>query len=81
MNKADLNIAVEAALNGDWETAHKIAQKHTDKASNWLHAVLHKIEGDELNSRYWYARTRGRYYEDFSDTKAELSAINVSVSE
>lgn len=81
MNKADLNIAIEAALKGNWKTAHNIAQKYSDNTANWLHAVLHKIEGDEFNSRYWYARTQYKHYEDFSDTKTELSAIHDSVSE
>ena len=37
-------------------------------------AVLHKIEGDESNSRYWYRRS-GQSYESWSDPKAELAAI------
>jgi hypothetical protein len=39
-----------------------------------LHAVLHKIDGDAGNSRYWYART-SRTFDDFADPKAELIAI------
>ncbi|HSH53621.1 MAG TPA: hypothetical protein VK967_01210 [Methylotenera sp.] len=75
MNKENLTIAVEAALQGDWDTSHNIAQDYSDTTANWLHAVLHKIEGDEWNSRYWYARTAGRKYEDFSDHTEELNAI------
>jgi len=37
--------------------------------------VLHKIEGAAWNSRYWYARSDGRQYEDFADPQAELRAI------
>jgi hypothetical protein len=40
----------------------------------WIHAVLHKIEGDAWNSRYWYARTQAKY-EDFADPTLELRAI------
>lgn len=75
MNKAELKIAVDAALKGDWDASHNITQDYSDNTANWLHAVLHKIEGDEWNSRYWYARTGGRHYEDFSDNTAELNAI------
>lgn len=78
-NKTELIIAVQAALDGDWEVAHKIAQNYSDTKANWLHAVLHKIEGDELNSKYWYARTDGNRYEDFSDSTKELIAIQVSL--
>jgi hypothetical protein len=74
-NSPHLLQAVEAALADDWDTAHKIAQDYGDPYANWIHAVLHKIEGDAWNSRYWYARTDGKKYEDFSDPKAELRAI------
>jgi hypothetical protein len=40
----------------------------------WIHAVLHKIEGDAGNSRYWYARAR-RDYGEWTDPAAELRAI------
>jgi hypothetical protein len=75
MNNAELKVAVNAALQGDWDAAHNIAQDYSDTTANWLHAVLHKIEGDEWNSRYWYARAAGRGYEDYADTTDELKAI------
>jgi hypothetical protein len=78
-NKEALIIAVEAALDGDWEKSHNIAQDYSDTTANWIHAVLHKIEGDEWNSKYWYARTSyngaGKTYEEFSDATEELKAI------
>lgn len=75
MNKTQLLLAVEAALNGEWDQSHKIAQDYSDATANWIHAVLHKIEGDEWNSKYWYARTAGKNYDDFSDATVELKAI------
>ena len=74
-NRAHLRAAVEAALADDWDTAHKIAQDYGDADANWIHAVLHKIEGDAWNSRYWYARAGDHRFEDYSDPKAELRAI------
>lgn len=39
---------------GDWENAHSIAQEiHTRKGS-WIHAYLHRKEGDNGNASYWY---------------------------
>ena len=70
-----LKSAVTHALSGEWDTSHKIAQDYSDPIANWIHAVLHKIEGDAWNSRYWYARTQGRSYEDFSDPQEELREI------
>ena len=41
---------------GDWETAHNIAQDiHTSEGS-WIHAYLHRKEGDNGNAAYWYQR-------------------------
>lgn len=78
-NKQALKIAVQAALDGDWHKSHNIAQDYSDSTANWLHAVLHKIESDEWNSMYWYARTDGNIYEDFNDAKEELIAIQNSL--
>ena len=78
-NKQALIKAVDAALAGDWEEAHEIAQDYSDETANWIHAVLHKIEGDQFNSNYWYAKTTGKNFEDFSDANAELNAIKKSL--
>ena len=40
----------------DWETAHRIAQDDESSAAAWVHAYLHRREGDISNARYWYAR-------------------------
>jgi hypothetical protein len=67
--------AVDLALAGDWDAAHKIVQDDEDDATScWIHAVLHKIEGDVGNSRYWYGRA-GQSYEAYGDARAELAAI------
>lgn len=53
----ELRRAVELAIEGSWVEAHLIAQRHEgDMAADWLHAIVHKIEGDMGNSRYWYRR-------------------------
>jgi hypothetical protein len=75
MNTPHLITAVNLALADDWDGAHKIAQDYSDPAANWIHAVLHKIEGDVWNSKYWYARTAGIQYQDYTDANDELLAI------
>lgn len=76
----DLLIAIDAALAGDWHRAHGIVQEDEhDPMACWIHAVLHKIEGDAWNSRYWYARTPHSYGE-WSDPRAELLAIRQALS-
>lgn len=71
---AALASAVQAALDGDWDGAHRIVQDLSDPEACWIHAILHKIEGDAWNSRYWYGRSGGRRYEDYADARAELAA-------
>ncbi len=41
---------------GDWDGAHKCVDVREDKDSMWVHAYLHRKEGDLSNARYWYAR-------------------------
>ena len=79
----DLKRAVELALAGDWEAAHGLVQQYEDDESDplfcWLHACLHKIQGDTGNSRYWYAKA-GTRFDDFADATAELQAIRATIS-
>lgn len=77
---AMLKQAVELALEGDWDGSHNIAQDYSDSIANWIHAVLHKIEGDVWNSKYWYARTAGKKYEDYDDANQELKLILAQLS-
>ena len=42
---------------GDWQRAHEVAQASAEADSAWVHAYLHRKEGDVANARYWYGRT------------------------
>jgi hypothetical protein len=46
--------AVWLGLRGEWEAAHRIAQDDASAEGAWVHAWLHRIEGDLANARYWY---------------------------
>ena len=71
----DLLRAVDLALAGQWEAAHNLVQQYdNDDMAAWIHAVLHKVEGDESNSRYWYRRA-GRLERIHDEPQAELKAI------
>lgn len=41
---------------GDWNRAHDVAQDIPDRDGSWIHAYLHRKEGDHGNAAYWYAR-------------------------
>lgn len=41
---------------GDWDSAHSCAQEDESREASWVHAYLHRKEGDIGNAGYWYAR-------------------------
>ena len=43
------------AAKGDWDKAHKIVQDDEGREAAWVHAYLHRVEGDLPNARYWYS--------------------------
>ena len=66
--------------NGNWDTAHRIVQNLDDGHAEWIHALLHRAEGDLGNARYWYARC-GRPYPGELSCEAEVSAILAELPE
>jgi hypothetical protein len=44
------------AAKSNWDAAHKIVQDEADANSAWVHAYLHRVEGDPGNAGYWYRR-------------------------
>lgn len=79
-DKARLLKGIECARAGRWDEAHAIAQSlEGDPLGDWLHAILHKIEGDASNSRYWYSRT-GHTYDSFADSWTELDALSREIA-
>ncbi len=54
-----LGRALEALwyeAKGEWDRAHRAAQQATSKDGAWVHAYLHRVEGDLGNAAYWYRR-------------------------
>ena len=52
-------LALWHDARGDWESAHRVAQDIEDENGAWIHAYLHRKEGDLGNAGYWY-RQAGR---------------------
>jgi len=50
---------------GDWDSAHRIAQAEASTDGSWVHAYLHRVEGDLGNASYWY-RSAGKSLPDMS---------------
>jgi hypothetical protein len=77
----DVARAIDLALAGEWDDAHDLVQRHEgDATASWVHAVLHRIEGDLPNSRYWYRRA-GRPADVDADPQAELRTIRETLGD
>ena len=46
------------AAKGDWDKAHGIVMKEESREAAWVHAYLHRVEGDLDNAGYWYRKAR-----------------------
>jgi hypothetical protein len=78
---ARFRAAVQTALGGDWQSAHLVAQEHEqDPLANWLHAIVHRMEGDVANARYWYGRC-GRSFREGVSTEAELHELQAALDD
>ena len=51
-----LLLALWYERNGNWEKAHTLVQDIKSKEAAWIHAYLHRREGDPGNASYWYRR-------------------------
>jgi len=59
------------ARKGDWETAHNIAQSISSELGSWIHAYLHRVEGDLSNADYWYKRAGKPQFQGSTDAEAD----------
>lgn len=68
------------AVGPEWREAHEIAQAHEGEAAfDWIHALCHRIEGDDWNAGYWYRRAgrergQGTVAEEWAAIRAVLLA-------
>jgi hypothetical protein len=75
---ADLSVALRALwldAKGDWEGAHEAAQADEGGAGDWVHAYLHRKEGDAGNAAYWYRRARKPVFRASCDEEWEEIAV------
>lgn len=78
-SRDELRKALELALAGKWDAAHDLVQQYeSDATASWIHAVLHKIEGDLGNAQYWYRRA-GRIEHAEDEPRAELVTIHAEL--
>lgn len=78
LSTAQFSEALDHLARGAWQQAHVIVQQ--DEAwdlSCWAHGIVHILEGDLSNARYWYRRAR-RAFPDAVDAGRELEALRAA---
>jgi hypothetical protein len=71
----DLAAVIAWLRAGDWQGAHAIVQAdESAPGSCWAHGIVHLLEGDLGNARYWYGRA-GRAWPSAPDPRAEIEAL------
>ena len=74
-----LTQAVELLAAGDWKKAHEIVQKEKSTLAAWLHGIVHTLEGDLDNARYWY-RKADRAFPGPEAVRQEIAAARQRLS-
>ena len=56
MNKEIYLKALDLEKEGKWDHAHRLIQSYYSMEACWIHAYLHRVEGDAGNASYWYGQ-------------------------
>ena len=75
LSHVELKKAVAYLAAGDWRSAHEIVQKDEGSAlSCWAHGIVHIVEGDIPNARYWYGQAK-RAFPAKPDVAEEIDSL------
>ena len=75
-----IGTAVRYLKKGEWEKAHAIVQEDETTLGYWAHGIVHMLEGDMANARYWYRKAH-RTFPKTVDTDAEIAALARAIKE
>lgn len=64
---------------GHWQAAHEIVQGDASVLAAWLHGIVHTLEGDLDNARYWYRRAE-RAFPGAGAVRDELAAARRQIA-
>jgi len=80
MKASELQRAITLLESGDWKAAHEIVQRDEDsRLSCWAHGIVHRMEGDTSNARYWYRQAKRLFRADRSVAQ-EIRALKEELS-
>jgi hypothetical protein len=75
LTSSELRRAVVLLEAGDWQAAHQIVQQDEDSPLPcWAHGIVHIMEGDLPNARYWYRQAK-RSFPAAPSVPAEIAAL------
>jgi Tfp pilus assembly protein PilF len=79
LDKQSLRQALGHLEQGDWAAAHEIVQHDEESPlACWAHGIVHLMEGDTSNARYWYRAAKRAFPTDPS-VKDEIAALSESL--
>ena len=79
LSRAQLKRALAHLQRGDWQAAHEIVQRDEDSPlACWAHGIVHLMEGDLPNARYWYAQAK-RAFPAKPAAPQEIQALKASI--
>jgi hypothetical protein len=75
LSRSELKRALKHLQESEWQAAHAIVQQDEDSPlACWAHGIVHLMEGDLPNARYWYGQAK-RDFPAEPDAKAETKAL------
>jgi hypothetical protein len=77
MGRGDLARAADMLAAGDWNGAHTIVQDDDSPLAAWMHGIVHTLDGDLSNARYWYGQA-GRPFPGAAHVHEEIEAARAT---
>ncbi|HEY3074040.1 MAG TPA: hypothetical protein VGJ74_02580 [Burkholderiales bacterium] len=79
LSRTQLNNAVKHIEAGEWQAAHEIVQRDEDSPlACWAHGIVHIMEGDLPNARYWYEQAK-RQFPVKPVVRTEIAALRATL--
>ena len=75
-----LGTAIRHLRKGDWSKAHGLVQNDESALGCWAHGIVHMMEGDLGNARYWYRRAHRSFPREV-DADVEIAALIAAMKE
>lgn len=77
----ELIKALKTEKEGNWDLAHQIVQQYSNEMACWIHAYLHRKEGDKGNAGYWYSRASKTFPSYSLEEEWEIIFVAISNSD